>query len=340
MNERMRTIIDAANDEKAKIEEKAEERIDRVLQPDELPPGVIQLVKVYLAEKRKISVGDKMAGRHGNKGIVARIVPEEDMPFLPDGRPVDIVLNPLGVPSRMNVGRFSRRTLGGPASCSASTPRRRCSRAPTSARSACCSSLPALTWVHDALQLGGAPFSMTDDEVEAHARRTSGRRRNDDAHRVSCCRTRRSTISSGAASVREHEGRAIRACRDFVVARGARISWRAKQTEAADTSSRSTRPRPRTKSTRETERATYRGAASKELEKQVGDAGDDHPDDRRSCRRWRRAARIEERLRHRRGGDRADCGWRESRRAARSGCAMAGRARRSTRRSPSARSTC
>src|SRR5439155_1197279 len=96
MNERVRTIIDLANDEKAKLEEKAEERIDRVLQPDELPPGVIQLVKVYMAEKRKVSVGDKMAGRHGNKGIVARIVPEEDMPFLPDGRPVDIVLNPLG----------------------------------------------------------------------------------------------------------------------------------------------------------------------------------------------------------------------------------------------------
>ena len=112
INERVRTIIDAANDEKAKIEEKAEERIDRILQPDELPPGVIQLVKVYLAEKRKISVGDKMAGRHGNKGIVARIVPEEDMPFLPDGRPVDIVLNPLGVPSRMNVGQILETHLG------------------------------------------------------------------------------------------------------------------------------------------------------------------------------------------------------------------------------------
>jgi DNA-directed RNA polymerase subunit beta len=111
-NERVRTIIDAANEEKARIEEKAEERIDRILQPDELPPGVIQLVKVYLAEKRKISVGDKMAGRHGNKGIVARIVPEEDMPFLPDGRPVDIVLNPLGVPSRMNVGQILETHLG------------------------------------------------------------------------------------------------------------------------------------------------------------------------------------------------------------------------------------
>src|SRR5205085_4184547 len=112
VNEKVRTIIDAANDEKAKLEEKAEERIDRILQPDELPPGVIQLVKVYLAEKRKISVGDKMAGRHGNKGIVARIVPEEDMPFLPDGRPVDIVLNPLGVPSRMNVGQILETHLG------------------------------------------------------------------------------------------------------------------------------------------------------------------------------------------------------------------------------------
>ncbi len=112
VNERLRQIIEAANEEKAKIEEKAEERIDRILQPDELPPGVIQLVKVYLAEKRKVSVGDKMAGRHGNKGIVARVVPEEDMPFLPDGRPVDIVLNPLGVPSRMNVGQILETHLG------------------------------------------------------------------------------------------------------------------------------------------------------------------------------------------------------------------------------------
>ncbi len=111
-NERIREVIEAANAEKARIEEKAEERIDKILQPDELPPGVIQLVKVYLAEKRKVSVGDKMAGRHGNKGIVARIVPEEDMPFLPDGRPVDIVLNPLGVPSRMNVGQILETHLG------------------------------------------------------------------------------------------------------------------------------------------------------------------------------------------------------------------------------------
>ena len=111
-NERVRMTIDSATRERAKVEEKAEDQIDKILQPDELPPGVIQLVKVYLGEKRKISVGDKMAGRHGNKGIVARIVPEEDMPFLPDGSPVDIVLNPLGVPSRMNVGQILETHLG------------------------------------------------------------------------------------------------------------------------------------------------------------------------------------------------------------------------------------
>ena len=79
---------------------------------DELPPGVVQLAKVYVAKKRKLSVGDKMAGRHGNKGVVSRIVPVADMPFLPDGRPVDIVLNPLGVPSRMNLGQLYETALG------------------------------------------------------------------------------------------------------------------------------------------------------------------------------------------------------------------------------------
>lgn len=79
---------------------------------DELPTGVLKLAKVYVAEKRKLKVGDKMAGRHGNKGVVARIVPDEDMPFLPDGTPVDIVLNPLGVPSRMNLGQIYETVLG------------------------------------------------------------------------------------------------------------------------------------------------------------------------------------------------------------------------------------
>ena len=81
-------------------------------QGDELPPGVNQLVRVYVAQKRKISEGDKMAGRHGNKGVIARILPEEDMPFLPDGTPVEIVLNPLGVPSRMNIGQILETHLG------------------------------------------------------------------------------------------------------------------------------------------------------------------------------------------------------------------------------------
>jgi DNA-directed RNA polymerase subunit beta len=94
------------------VRQRTEEQIDKVFQPDELPPGVVQLEKVYRAEKRKISVGDKMAGRHGNKGIIARIVPEEDMPFLEDGTPVDIMLNPLGVPSRMNVGQILETHLG------------------------------------------------------------------------------------------------------------------------------------------------------------------------------------------------------------------------------------
>jgi DNA-directed RNA polymerase subunit beta len=79
---------------------------------DELPSGIVQMAKVYVAKKRKLKVGDKMAGRHGNKGIVAKIVREEDMPFLEDGTPVDIVLNPLGVPSRMNLGQIYETVLG------------------------------------------------------------------------------------------------------------------------------------------------------------------------------------------------------------------------------------
>src|SRR6187401_3234 len=89
-----------------------EEKKEKIRRGDELPPGVIKLVKVYVAMKRKLSVGDKMAGRHGNKGVIARILPDEDMPYLPDGTPVEIVLNPLGVPSRMNVGQILETHLG------------------------------------------------------------------------------------------------------------------------------------------------------------------------------------------------------------------------------------
>src|ERR1700683_2369530 len=88
------------------------EKKDKLTKGDELPPGVIKLVKVYIAMKRKLSVGDKMDGRHGNKGVIARILPEEDMPYLEDGTPVEIVLNPLGVPSRMNVGQILETHLG------------------------------------------------------------------------------------------------------------------------------------------------------------------------------------------------------------------------------------
>jgi DNA-directed RNA polymerase beta subunit len=94
------------------LESRYDERIDRVKTGDELSHGVNKVVKVYVAMKRKVQVGDKMAGRHGNKGVVAMILPEEDMPYLPDGTPVDIVLNPLGVPSRMNVGQILETHLG------------------------------------------------------------------------------------------------------------------------------------------------------------------------------------------------------------------------------------
>ncbi len=94
------------------IERWRDSEIEKVKKGDELPPGVIKLTKVYIAKKRKLSVGDKMAGRHGNKGVVSKIVPTEDMPYLPNGRPVDIILNPLGVPSRMNVGQILETHLG------------------------------------------------------------------------------------------------------------------------------------------------------------------------------------------------------------------------------------
>ncbi|MBP6671788.1 MAG: DNA-directed RNA polymerase subunit beta [Bacteroidetes bacterium] len=94
------------------IEEAFKHEKNKITIGDELPPGIVQLAKVYVAKKRKLSVGDKMAGRHGNKGVVAAVVPAEDMPFLPDGRSVDIVLNPLGVPSRMNIGQLFETALG------------------------------------------------------------------------------------------------------------------------------------------------------------------------------------------------------------------------------------
>ncbi|MBI5234644.1 MAG: DNA-directed RNA polymerase subunit beta [Deltaproteobacteria bacterium] len=94
------------------VERVFDDRINRLKRGDELPPGVIKMVKLYIAMKRKVSVGDKMAGRHGNKGVISRILPQEDMPYLDDGTPVDLVLNPLGVPSRMNIGQILETHLG------------------------------------------------------------------------------------------------------------------------------------------------------------------------------------------------------------------------------------
>jgi len=112
VNARVDALLHYASEQIQLIEEQTERYIERLTRGDELPPGIAQLVKVYVAKKRKLAVGDKMAGRHGNKGVVAAIMPEEDMPYLEDGTPVDIVLNPLGVPSRMNLGQIFETHLG------------------------------------------------------------------------------------------------------------------------------------------------------------------------------------------------------------------------------------
>ena len=105
-------IIDSTTGQINQIKRAFEDKIEKLKGGDELPPGVIKMVKVFVAIKRKLQVGDKMAGRHGNKGVISRILPEEDMPYLEDGTPVDVVLNPLGVPSRMNVGQILEAHLG------------------------------------------------------------------------------------------------------------------------------------------------------------------------------------------------------------------------------------
>jgi DNA-directed RNA polymerase subunit beta len=109
---KIREIIGQHEHRFEELDRERDENLGRIDSGDDIDPGIIKQVKVYIASKRKLSVGDKMAGRHGNKGVVATIVPEEDMPFLEDGTPVDIVLNPLGVPSRMNVGQVLETHLG------------------------------------------------------------------------------------------------------------------------------------------------------------------------------------------------------------------------------------
>jgi DNA-directed RNA polymerase subunit beta len=105
-------VMDAARNQLDAVKMVFNEKIDRLTKGDDLPPGVIKMVKVYVAIKRKLQVGDKFAGRHGNKGVISRVLPEEDMPYLADGSPVDMVLNPLGVPSRMNIGQVLEIHLG------------------------------------------------------------------------------------------------------------------------------------------------------------------------------------------------------------------------------------
>ena len=112
INNLIKTLYKNYFDILSDLEEDYKREKIKITSGDELPPGIVQLAKVYVAKKRKLSVGDKMAGRHGNKGVVAKIVPAEEMPFLPDGTPVDIVLNPLGVPSRMNLGQLYETALG------------------------------------------------------------------------------------------------------------------------------------------------------------------------------------------------------------------------------------
>jgi DNA-directed RNA polymerase subunit beta len=111
-SKRAEEVLFYANDLITKLEDKLDKEIDKVVRGDELKPGVLQLVKVYVAKKRKLSVGDKMAGRHGNKGVISKVLPSEEMPFLPDGTPVDVILNPLGVPSRMNFGQILETHMG------------------------------------------------------------------------------------------------------------------------------------------------------------------------------------------------------------------------------------
>ena len=112
VRERVRMLVNQAESQVEVLEKLNDERIKLLTAGDELPPGVIKQVKVYVAMKRKMQVGDKMAGRHGNKGVISVVLPDEDMPLLQDGTPVEIVLNPLGVPSRMNVGQILETHLG------------------------------------------------------------------------------------------------------------------------------------------------------------------------------------------------------------------------------------
>ncbi len=180
-NDKVRRVIEESRQRIERIREKTEESIDKVLQPDELSPGVVQLVKVYIAERRKVAVGDKVAGRHGNKGVIARIVPEEDMPFLPDGQPVDIVLNPLGVPSRMNVGQILETHLGWCAELFGFEAKTPVFHGATEDEIGVLLKLASVRWSHDCLNVRSVqPPVLTDEHVReliGTLRRSGERRR-------------------------------------------------------------------------------------------------------------------------------------------------------------------
>jgi DNA-directed RNA polymerase subunit beta len=165
-NEKVRRVIEESRQRIERIREKTEESIDKVLQPDELSPGVVQLVKVYIAERRKVAVGDKVAGRHGNKGVIARIVPEEDMPFQPDGTAVDIALNPLGVPSRMNVGQILETHLGWCARIFGFEAKTPVFHGATEDEVGMLLKLAGVRWAHDCLNIGSArPPVLSDAHI-------------------------------------------------------------------------------------------------------------------------------------------------------------------------------
>ena len=111
-NESLLTLIEQYKKVKMDIKERFEDKVEKIRQGDELLPSVMKMVKVFVAVKRRLKPGDKMSGRHGNKGVISKIVPVEDMPYMENGKPVDIVLNPLGVPSRMNVGQILETHIG------------------------------------------------------------------------------------------------------------------------------------------------------------------------------------------------------------------------------------
>jgi DNA-directed RNA polymerase subunit beta len=169
VKERLTDVYQVAQDQVSLVKAVFEEKIGRMQKGDELPPGVLKMVKVYIAMKRKLSVGDKMAGRHGNKGVISRIVPEEDMPYLSDGTAVDIVLNPLGVPSRMNVGQIMETHLGW-ASRDLGEKVRRLIESEFSPRAV----KDLLRKIYDSDRFGEYLESLTDDEVRKVAGVLSG----------------------------------------------------------------------------------------------------------------------------------------------------------------------